>query len=625
MGKQNNNTTDIVPYHKFQDGTYQNGGKGFIEFVEDNIWTPIYPIGEKVKRWWKMGELPDIPHPETGRSYKGLWEKHKEVAREALRMENGEFLYRLIILCWMRGDGKSFLVVLIVIWKFICFPDQKIALSANSKDQSKFVHFDDMRTLINNSPNLLAILGEKNIRDKEIRMRDQAGNVVSTIQSVSSFTGVLSNITGFTFSEFFLMQNEKFFNEIDTSMRNVPNAFGLIDTTVSPKSHVLYRLYEAWRKGEDDTLFFSYRMSKEANPKDFWHPYNTEKQLKSYKTKYPLTFDKFFKNLWSAGADKVFSPAQVESIYYIGAYNNLMRSHSQVVQAIARRISIEEGEQKLKDAGLDGKRYDHHYSADRELAEIEKMLWPADKEYRMVDTFGEPRGCTIDELVHLGKLYDTDWAILTGLDRADPMKRRSKARTIVTVVAKGLPGSRSNPYMGTLTAPKYLYVMLNLVSVHDHSLEGIKEVLNKAHGEFDGVDTFCSERYGAWDLKDWCEQNGTDMELLQGNYNLQLAAFTELYNLVDEGRFKSARVHVPGSRGADILKEEMTEFDHDDDTKWFGSPEKTRKHGIQDDVMFALSLTIYGGRFKSVDDFHPRSGNEFFGAFFPDPAMVGRY
>jgi hypothetical protein len=98
-----------------------------------------------------------------------------------------------------------------------------------------------MRDIILNSPNLLTVVGRRNVQEKEIRLRDGKGNIGSFIRSISSFSGIVSNVTGYTFSEMFDMTNPKFFVQLDGSIRNMPNAIGVIDSTVSEKSHILYK------------------------------------------------------------------------------------------------------------------------------------------------------------------------------------------------------------------------------------------------------------------------------------------------------------------------------------------------------------------------------------------------
>lgn len=155
-------------------------------------------------------------------------------------------------------------------------------------------------------------------------------------------------------------------------------------------------------------------------------------------------------------------------------------------------------------------------------------------------------------------------------DRADPMKRTTAARTMFILLAKGLPGSRSlkvfpswkaevdtgaeDPTMAVLP---YVYFVLHIASVTDHSLEGIKAVICQCIDEFDGIDTLCSERWGVWDLVAWAEEMGMAVETISPNYEKQRAAFAELYGLVEASRLKTPPCSVPGSKNQDIFVEEM--------------------------------------------------------------------
>ena len=103
---------------------YRDGGKGFIKWCEDKVWIPVTPEGSTIELWTPIHSLPEDKNPKTGRSYKDMWESAKEIVAEALRMENGEFIYTLIVFCWMRGEGKSLDVCLIQLWKFFCFERQ---------------------------------------------------------------------------------------------------------------------------------------------------------------------------------------------------------------------------------------------------------------------------------------------------------------------------------------------------------------------------------------------------------------------------------------------------------------------------------------------------------------------
>ena len=572
------------------------------------MWVPIFPMGESFAKWWPLGDLPDKKHPETNRSYKDLWQKACDVFRECIVMENGLFKYRLICFCEPRGEGKSFKAVLIQMWKFFNWAKQQIMLCANSKDQSKFVHFDEITSIILNSPNLMRIVGKRNIQEKEIRLKDARGNVVSRIRSISSFSGIVSNITGYTFSEIFEMRNPTFFSQVDGSIRNVPAAFGVIDSTVAPKDHILYNLYKAYVEKKDETLYFYYRFSKNADYRDYYHPYNTQKQLNSYKVKFlPNDYAKYFKNLWDAAASRVFSPATVEAVNYFGV-DGQIGNQKELIKVLNRRIDIMDSYEEMEKKGI---RIDRSH----ELREIERRLIKVDKYYCLSTGGTDVQVASLKDLDTMTDFYDTHWAVLCGLDRADAAKvREGGARTIFSVIAKGLPASRSNPNAWKIAVPEYVYIVLCMADIGDHSLDSLKKVLMLCHEEFDGVDRICSERWGAWDLAAWAEEKlACEVELLVASYDRQLSGFTNLYELVTNGQFKSPVVRIAGSKRNDIMAEEMTMFDHDADRKWFGSPEKKKKYGIQDDVVFSINWAIYGGRFLTVDEFRERNAKPYFG------------
>lgn len=605
---------------------YRNGGDGFIKWAEENACVPIHPIGSTVSVWTEFGKLPSTKHPDTGRSYKEMWKAQQVIIREALRMDsNGFFIHRLIIFCWPRGEGKSFIICLIMLWKFFCWPAQQIPLGANSKDQIKFVHYDIMRRIIWNSPKLLKKIGRRNIKVKDITIRNQKGETVSSIWCVSSFSGIFSNINGYTFSEIYAMKNEDFFNEFDGSVRNVPNAFGSIDSTVSPKMHVLYRLFEATRQGKDKTTFFSYRCSQKGAQEDYWHPYMTEKQLNSYRIKFPLgAFERFFLNLWTAGAENVFTSEMIEATNYFGA-DNLLQNHGQVIELVKKRTEIIDSEKKFNPEFRD-----KLWSQSDAIDKIEQRLWPVESVYTIKSDQGLPAAASPDVLTKLTDLFDTDWAILTGCDRADPMKVRTAARSIVTVIAKGLPGSRSAPHAISASIPHYFFALLNLVHVADSSIEGIKEVIRGANMAYDGVDMFCAERWGVHDAPAWLEEEDIKFDIIYPTYDRQKAGFVELYRLYETGRFKAPQCVVPGSKSPDILKEEPSAFMHNPlpgptGPRGFYSAEKDEKYGIQDDVMYSVAWTIYGGRMLGINDFRARSNKVFFGQIFQKRDLLGNY
>jgi len=78
-------------------------------------------------------------------------------------------------------------------------------------------------------------------------------------------------------------------------------------------------------------------------------------------------------------------------------------------------------------------------------------------------------------------------------------------------------------------------------------------------------------------------------------------------------------------QGTDILEEEALIFDSNPFKKWYGSPQKNEKFGIQDDAMFATGLSIYGGRNLGVDDLVQRKNTVLFAEMYKNSGLVGKY
>jgi hypothetical protein len=427
------------------------------------------------------------------------------------------------------------------------------------------------------------------------------------------------------------MKNPKFFVQLDGSIRNIPNAIGVIDSTVSTKQHILYKLFTSYIKKESKTTFFHYRFSKYGNSGDYWNPNMTQVQLNDYKSKFPMgEFERYFLNTWGSASQKVFTPEIIMSMSYIGCDSIVGNGH-ELMKVCADVAKAEDHILYLTDIGKLGDNPTvNATSSTRSLEiirELKKRLMPIEAHYKLRDASGFPTMATLTELERLSVLLDTKWAVCVGVDRADPMKITNRgAKTVIVVTAKGLPGSGSRPFLpDSGHVPAYLYVVLHVVSVESHSLEDIKDVLVEVRNEFDGIDSLCGERWGLWDLAPWCEQESIPLEAIHPSYDKQRECFTELYLAASSARLKCPEVGVWGSKSTDIVREELGIFFHDPDKRWFGSPEKGEVGGIQDDCVFSLAYSIFGGRSLSTDDFKERRGNFFFGTLVLNKDCLGMY
>jgi hypothetical protein len=470
-------------------------------------------------------------------------------------------------------------------------------------------------------------VGKKNILEKKIRITDDKGNDVSVIRAISSFSGIVSNITGYTFSEIFDMKNSKFFVQLDGSIRNIPNAIGVIDSTVSAKTHILYKLFESFVDRTSKTIYFDYRFSKDGNASDYWNPNMTQAQLDDYRAKFPLgDFERYFLNVWSSSSQRIFTPEMLEAMLYIGIDGRPGNS-SELMKAMLEKEQCEETIKSFATSGRVKSLGDNFEREIKVIESVKKRVMPLEEVYSLRDCSGVPQKATLNDLEKIGNLLDTKWAVLGSIDRADPLKATNKgARTIFTCMAKGLPGSGSHPFIDDgKTIPNYIYFMLHFDNVLDHSLESLKAIITECHEEYGGIDRLCGERWGIWDLVPWCEDKEIPFETVFPTYEKQRAAFSELYILASGCRFKCPPLGVMGSKEEDLFREEASIFFHDTDKKWFGSPEKKDNNGVQDDSLFSIGWCIYGGRELNVNDFRERRNTSFFGTMIKERNSLGSY
>ena len=602
---------------------YQFDPLGAETWIEDHVCAAITDFKTGATRWTLMRDLPDTPHPLTGRSYRSMWEEQKVnyIRPATARDQHGFLVHATCVACTPRGEGKSFLNCLLILWRFYTQMRQLIILGANSKDQSKFALYDILCDLIRNSPKLLQIIGPENIKEKEIRLRDAAGNIVSKIMAVSAFTGIYSNITAFAFSEIFDMTNPKFFYQLDSSRRNIPNAQGYIDSTVSEIGHVLHNLYEAspLRKNADPSILFFYKFSKEAHFQDYLHPMQTQKQLDSFKAKFtPAEFAKYFKNVWNLDDTAVYDRPLIESMQYIGADGELGQQN--VIYSTLKRVHKLRAESTESNGMIDNRSV---------IDAAMSGLIPAP--YKLQDNL-QPHPASLVDLHNLSSLYDTQWGLGIGLDLADPLKDDITlgARSMLTLIAKGLPGSASEPDLhlklkNSGHTPRYIYFLLHLAEIETHEIADVKMIIDLLLGDFGHINTLCVERWGAADLRHFCDENMINLQLISPTYEKQRAAFNPMYTAIKTGYFKAPAVVIPGAREESIIEEEMFAFRHDAVKKWYGSPTKRTKTGIQDDSVFSMAWGFYGLLEVTPDEFESHQGNIFMGSVQQNSDLIGRY
>jgi len=346
----------------------------------------------------------------------------------------------------------------------------------------------------------------------------------------------------------------------------------------------------------------------------------TDTQLESYRSKFPKAeFDQYFRNTWDSGSVKIFTEGMVQAMHYVG-FNTSLGMNEEVVLTLEK---VSQLNSRIEDQTDDYNDIEKESMAARKSVLLRSLI-PTESIYKLSTPNGHYRMATNTELNNLSSTYNTDWVISAAVDRSDPMKAGgTNARTIVTVIAKGLPDSKNN--LAALlddSAKKYIYLLLHLAVVSSASMVDIKAELQMAHDEFGGIDVLGAERWGMWDVGGWCEERSIQFEPVHPTYDKQKDAFNELYTIFRQGLFKAPEVHTAGSKEPDILVEEAKMFDHNPHKKWYGSPEKAEKYGVQDDVMYSVGWGVHCMRTLGVEHFRPRHVVYNFGEFHKERTMA---
>ena len=587
---------------------YQKGADGCCKWMEENMRVKIIPKGSREYVWVYLKELPD-DKDEYGRSWKTFWDKQQEVLHEALETDsNGMYKNSLLAFVLPRSFGKSFLVIGISLYRAFNFTYQKLYLSANTKQQANIMHFDEAKAAIINSPKLIKQVGMKNILSDRIRLQIGAKNdvnIITTVTNSGKGSGLCSNASIVTMSEAYAMEDDSFFAELSGSIRGIEDAMCLIDTTASRKSHWLHdRVYRGALKHPDSGIYVKYIGIDNIGAKFFWNPKMTTKELKKYEitlTRYD--YERFFKNQWGTKKIGLFDKDTIEAISYLGA-EGMAINHKVVLEKIelirnkSRVLDIQEYQLRPEMRQIDADklrsdlmRVDDYfnlggYHTDDETTIASPTQWPKMQSVKAVTDV----------------LMVDRFALLVGVDRAEPGKKGTTgAKTVIVWMAK-IPAGKV--FRGLVDDP-YLYLLLGVAMVGNHLTAPMTKISTQIHDEF-GIDSYGGDKYSGGEMGVWCDSRGIQREFTTATLTVQQAGYGELINAIHNGLFKAPPIPVSGVRSGDILREELSVFDQIGRSKAtgqkrYGSPEKTKRDGIQDDVLDAICMAIYAGRGITTD------------------------
>ena len=244
-----------------------------------------------------------------------LWDYQEEILRECTKQirVNSKIKNKYGTVCFSmpKRDGKTFLAGLMLAHKLTTSFNVHGVVASNSKDQASSVVFDQFKEIIQNSPALLAVVGNDNILDKEVRIPNRQSRVAVISSSKASAWGYGIDIG--IVDEIHAAPDDEGLYQILASQTGDRDGMVVLPSQVSSKHNILFKLYEISQAGTDPTLYFKYVCDRNLSPliTDEWLR-SREEQLT------PLQFDLYHRNLWLSSSRNLFTPESIGECLNLG-------------------------------------------------------------------------------------------------------------------------------------------------------------------------------------------------------------------------------------------------------------------------------------------------------------------
>ncbi len=518
--------------------------------------------------------------------------KQEEFYKNVFELKEHDILKHMFnYACRPRGDYKTFDVAVIVLFRFFNGFKERIYLITNSVQQTTHLVYREAYDIIRISPTLSPMLNTPglDISTGGIYLRSGRGieNIFSSIEIVSAEGGARSNATCIAWSEAWKFKGkETDVAELMQSIRGVDDSMFLAESTVAPKGHWFERQYDISISNDPDpaSYFQYYDGTQRQNPKI------TPEFLNSAKKSFPIHFKAFFDNRWEDATLGLFPENRIIEIGVIGIDGGTGRN-TELLTVIDRITALK----------AEIRKYDNAMDLSKQKTETKTL----ESRFNYIN-YEIPMG--IDALEHFSRIYDCEWIIGLGLDRAKQMTDRAD-RTVLAAVARGILDAKK---WGTDRL--FLLIDLRMLTREDDIMEHINEIAQL----FGGIGVYI-------DLEDWnvleihkkCQEFGYEPEIVPVSYKHQKQIFSELYLASEEGYLKCPelkiwfdsedKVHygdIPIGI-SDILRTEMSAFEHQEgigevgrgSKGWFGSKYKRVTGRViqgapRDDTIYALAHAI---------------------------------
>jgi len=554
-------------YHYNRFNAYPMNGEGFLAWLDDKK----IMLQDKTLRQW-------MPFRPLGFQRKFFKEALKQNAK-------GNFVYNLIIACWERGEGKTLCIALIVIFRFFNGFEEVINLASESKDLASFIHYNLIKKIILNTPALKNTPG-LDVKEKEIVLMRRKNDPACIMKAVPSSSGLLPGTTVAVFSELHKIKNRDFFIDFWTSTRATPNAMTLVDTTVAKKGHLVYSLWETHCRKEDPLLLFDHKSD------DIQNPETTDEQLASFRRQMlSHEFDMYFRNRWEDATGGLFTVEGIKKISYVGVKTGSKITYGtsdDLNSAVHELFELEEKKKILRQQNVENAHIDNM------IALLNRRLIKTDELYTIP--------ADMNDIRKLEGVFGVNFMIGVGLDRSKLLGEKHD-RTALVCIARGV--------VDEYTSYRFL---LDVFIPQKATFHFLQDKLLEWQNKYGWITKVVAEDYQAQDFHLWCVEHGLEAELLHATQKNKELIFTNLYQQIEEGHFKSPAVpyytddegntYQGYSNKPDILREELGVFIGDAESRLFGSPDKRKKGSIKDDIVYGTAWASFACEGENIADLH---------------------
>ena len=227
--------------------------------------------------------------------------------REATKRDkDGNLVYKRVVACWPKRDGKTLCVAILLIWRMFVFGvDQHMGILSNSKEQSEGNVFTAVKDIIDHSPNLADEIPAAAMQRFSIRLPDFNNEIKCYQNNYRTIQGKAFKMLAC--DELHAVDDGGKAWHFASNQTEALNAQAAIcsQAGLPIEENPMWKLSEA---RDEPTIFFDYRETVETP----WAKAMSEREQKvlpAAEWRYLWTND------WGAGADSLFEKELIDGAF----------------------------------------------------------------------------------------------------------------------------------------------------------------------------------------------------------------------------------------------------------------------------------------------------------------------